>query len=380
MVVSADRFRDGVVSVLDPPERLLCGPGPCNVSPRVWAAMAKPMLGHLDPDLIPILDEVVELLRATYRRADGLTLPLSSTGTAGAEAGIAALVERGDTIIVGVAGYFGARIAEIARRHGADVIEVSVPVGTCVPTEHLLEALRAHPEARVLAVVHAETSTGVRQPLEELAAAVRATETLLFVDCVTSLGGIELEPELWGIDYCYSCSQKCLGAPPGLSPVSLSKRAFDRIRERKHAFPFVFDFELLAGYWVERPLTYHHTVPVPQIYALHEALRTVLEEGLEACWRRHADAGAYLQEGLRERGLELLADPECQLPQLTAVRVPAGIDGRHVLNTLRTEHGIELGGGLGSLAPPIWRIGLMGQNATRENAERVLAGLNAVLP
>lgn len=363
---------------LDPPIRLLCGPGPSNVDERVLAAMRKPILGYLDPDFVRVLDEVVEMLRAVCRRRDGLTLPLSSTGTAGMEAGLAALLEPGDRLIVGVAGYFGRRIVEIAGRLGARVTEVEAPLGEHVPEERLLAALRAHPDARALAVVQAETSTGVRQPLAELGAALRSSDTLLIADCVTSLGGIELEPERWGIDYCYSCTQKCLGAPPGLAPVSLSERALERIRARRAPLPFTLDFELLAGYWVERPPVYHHTVPALQVYALHEALRLVLEEGLEARWRRHAEAGAALQAGLAERGLELLAEESFRLPQLSAVRVPEGLDGREVQGRLLREHGIEVGGALAG-SPPIWRIGLMGANATREVAGRLLEALDAVL-
>ena len=364
---------------MNAPVHLLCGPGPTNVDERVLAAMQRPLLGYLDPDFIEVLDEVVSMLRAVYRRERGLTIPLSSTGTAGMEAGIAALVEPGDRVVVGIAGYFGQRIADIATRHGAHVVEVEVPLGEHVPVDRLLDALRAHPEARAVAVVQAETSTGVRQPLEELGAALAAGDTLLIADCVTSLGGIELEPEQWGIDYCYSCTQKCLGAPPGMAPVSLSERALERIRSRREPVPFTLDLELLGRYWVERPPVYHHTPPALEIYALREALRLVLEEGLEARWARHTQAGGRLQTGLRELGLELLAAERFQLPQLTAVRVPDGIDGREVQRRLRDECGIEVGGGLGPSAPPIWRIGLMGVNATQETAERVLEALHSVL-
>lgn len=363
---------------MNPPVRLLCGPGPTNVDERVLAAMGKPILGYLDPDFIHVLDETVGMLRAVYRCESGLALPFSSTGTAAMEAGLAALLEPGDTVIVGVAGYFGQRIAEIAARHGARVVEVAVALGRHVPEERLLEALDAHPEARALAVVQAETSSGVRQPLEELGAALRSGETLLITDCVTSLGGIELEPERWGIDYCYSCTQKCLGAPPGLAPVLLSERALERIRARRAPLPFTFDFELLARYWLGRPPVYHHTPPALLIYALHEALRLVLEEGLEARWQRHAEAGATLQAGLGERGLELLAEERFQLPQLTAVRVPDGVDGRDVQRLLLKEHGIEVGGALDP-SVHVWRVGLMGINAKPAVAVRVLQAFDAVL-
>jgi alanine-glyoxylate transaminase / serine-glyoxylate transaminase / serine-pyruvate transaminase len=364
---------------IDPEAVLLCGPGPANVHPDVLAAMAKPMLGHMDPDFQAILLEVVDLLRACYRRTDGLVLPMSGTGTEGIEAGIVNLVEPGDKVIVGAAGFFGFRLQEIARRRGAEVVEVNDDWGAVVSNDRLLSALEEHPEARLLAVVHAETSTGARHPLEELAGGMAGSETLLFADCVTSLGAIELEPELWGIDYCASCTQKGLAAPPGMSPVAASPRAVERMRTRAVPTDFYTDLVLLSGYWVERPMTYHHTAPVLQIYAVHEALRLALEEGWEVRLARHADAGAHFQAGLRERGLETVADPAHQLPQLTAIRVPDGVDGRGVQSRLLREHRIEVGGGLGPTAPPMWRVGLMGENATRETADILLEAFDAVL-
>jgi alanine-glyoxylate transaminase/serine-glyoxylate transaminase/serine-pyruvate transaminase len=363
---------------LNPPERLLCGPGPSNVEPAVVDAMRKPMLGHLDPDLHDILLDVVEMLRRTWRMPVGLVLPLHCTGTAGMEAGLANLLEPGDTAIVARSGFFGRRIAEIARRCGAEVIAVTADWGEAVPNERILEELDRHPRARLVAVVHAETSTGVEQPLAELAAELRGRDTLLMADCVTSLGGVELDTGAWGIDYAYSCTQKCLAAPPGMSPVALSEAALERIRSRRTPPPFSFDMLLLEKYWVERPATYHHTAPILSIYALHEALRLLLEEGLEARWARHAQAGAHLQREIRRRGFELLADPENQLAPLTAVRVPEGVDGKEIQGRLLREHGIEVGGGLGPAAPAMWRIGLMGSNATIATADRVLAAFDAV--
>jgi alanine-glyoxylate transaminase/serine-glyoxylate transaminase/serine-pyruvate transaminase len=341
--------------------------------------MQQPMLGHLDPDLHEILAEVVQMLRTVYRAPQGLVLPLQATGTSGMEAGLAALLEPGDTAIVAVSGFFGSRIVEIARRHGAEVVEVRAELGEHVPNEQLLAALDEHPDARLLAVVHAETSTGVEHPLAELGAAMRGSETLLMADCVTSLAGVELDFEGWGIDYAYSCTQKCLGAPPGMSPVAVSERALERIRARRTPVPYSFDLLLLERYWVERPVVYHHTAPILHIYALHEALRQVATEGLPARWQRHAQAGRFLQDSLAERGFELLADADHQLAPLTAVRVPESVDGKRVQARMLREHGIEIGGGLGPGAPPIWRIGLMGHNARIEVAERVLYALDAVL-
>jgi alanine-glyoxylate transaminase/serine-glyoxylate transaminase/serine-pyruvate transaminase len=345
----------------------------------VLAATQKPMLGHLDPALHEILLDVVAMLREVWRMPDGLVLPLHCTGTAGMEAGIANLLEPGDIAVVAQNGYFGRRIAEIARRHGAEVVEVDAEWGEAVPNKRLLDELDRHPEARLLAVVHAETSSGVEHPLAELAEAMAGCSALLMADCVTSLGGVELDTGTWGIDYAYSCTQKCLAAPPGMSPIAVSERALERIRSRTTPVPFSFDLLMLERYWVERPAVYHHTAPVLSIYALHEALRCALEEGLEKRWGRHARAGAHLQGELRARGLELLADPDHQLAPLTAVRVPAEMDGKRVQARMLREHGIEIGGGLGPIAPSMWRIGLMGGNATVETADRVVAALDAAL-
>jgi alanine-glyoxylate transaminase/serine-glyoxylate transaminase/serine-pyruvate transaminase len=364
---------------LDPPERLLCGPGPTNVDPAVVEAMTRPMLGHLDPDLHEILLELVDMLRRVYRMPDGLVLPLQSTGTAGMEAGIANLVEPGDTVIVGQCGFFGRRIAEIARRHGASVVLVEADWGACVTNDELMDALDLYPDARMVAVVHAETSTGVEHPLAELGAALRGRDTLLMADCVTSLAGVPLEVDAWDVDFAYSCTQKCLAAPPGMSPLAVSERALERLRSRRTPVPFSFDLLALERYWIERPVAYHHTAPILSIYALHEALRGVLLEGLEQRWARHAEAAAHLQAAIEARGLELLADPDHRLAPLTAVRVPEGMDGKAVQGRMLREHGIEIGGGLGPDAPAMWRIGLMGRNASVETADRVLGALDAVL-
>ena len=368
-----------IPSPLHPPERLLCGPGPCNVSPAALAAMQRPLLGHMDPDLADILLEVVSLLRIAYQASGGLVLPLQATGTSGMEAGLAHLLEPGDVAIIGVNGFFGRRVVEIARRVGAEVVAVEADWGRHVPNDRLLTALDEHPGARLMCVVHAETSTGVQHPLAELGAALRDRDVLLMADCVTSLGGVALDFDGWGLDYAYSCTQKCIGAPPGMSPVAVSDRAMERIEARTHPVSYSLDLKLLRDYWIKRPLVYHHTAPILHIYALHEALREVAVEGLPARWDRHLDAGRYLQDHVRSRGLELLAEPDHQLPQLTAVRVPEGVDAKDVQMRMLREHGIEIGGGLGPSAPDMWRIGLMGHNARREVADRVLAALDQVL-
>lgn len=366
---------------LDPPQRLLAGPGPSNVEPTVLEAMQKPMLGHLDPDLHEILTELISFQRQVYNARGGLVFPHQATGSSGMECGLVNLLEPGDTAIVSVTGFFGNRIARMAERTGAKVVEVRADFGQVTPNEQLLDAIDANPGARLVAVVHAETSTGVGHPVEELGRELkrRGSDTLLFVDCVTSLGAQPVEFDEWGFDYAYSCTQKALAAPPGMSPIAISDRALERVAARKAPVPFTFDLDLLKKYWVDRPITYHHTAPILHIYALHEALRGVLEEGLDKRFQRHADAGGYLQEQVRSRGLGLLADPEYQLAQLTAVCVPDGVDGKAVQTRVLKEHDIEIGGGLGPDAPPIWRLGLMGHNASRQAADRVLAALDAVL-
>lgn len=364
---------------LSPPDRLLCGPGPTNVDPVALAAMQAPMLGHLDPDYHDIALEMVEMMRTVYKARDYVVFPLQSTGTSGMETGLVNLLEPGDVAIIGVNGYFGKRIADMARRHRIEVVEVTADWGQAVSNDDLLAALERNPSARLVAVVHGETSSGVLHPLEELGARLRDTDTLLMADCVTTFGGVELDVAGWGVDFAYSCTQKCVGAPPGMSPLAVSPRAMQRSRTLGSPIPFSFDLDLLDRYWIKRPITYHHTAPILHTYALYEVLRQTLDEGLEARWARHAEAGAHLQRRAREMGLELLADPEHQLPPLTAIRVPDGVDGKAVQAELLREHGIEVGGGLGPDAPAMWRIGLMGPNATVETADRVADALAQVI-
>jgi alanine-glyoxylate transaminase/serine-glyoxylate transaminase/serine-pyruvate transaminase len=370
------------IPAMHPGPRLLCGPGPSNVNPEVLEKMNLPMNGHLDPDFWDVLLDLIEGLKALWRRADGLSLCFSASGTSGMEAGFANLTQPGDKVLVIQAGFFGARIAEMARRAQTDLVELTAPLGQIVPLDRVEETLRANPDTKLVGVVHAETSTGVRYPVAELGAILRANapEALLLVDAVTSLGGEEVSPAEWGVDYAYSCSQKSLGCPPGLSPFSISPHALERIRDRKTPVSFSFDIDLLEKYWVERPMTYHHTMPILQYYALYEGIRLALEEGLEQRWARHEDAGSYFQTAMRDRGHTFLSDPDHQLWELSAIDVPEGVDGKEIQTRILREHGIEVGGGLGPTAPPIWRVGLMGVNANRETADRVLAAFDAVLP
>jgi alanine-glyoxylate transaminase/serine-glyoxylate transaminase/serine-pyruvate transaminase len=326
-----------------------------------------------------IMDELVRMLRLVYRNPDGLVLPLQATGTSGMETGLVNLTEPGDTVIVGASGYFGRRIIELARRVGCEVVEVMEDWGTHAPNARLLETLDDNPEATLLAVVHGETSTGSLHPLAELGAALRdRPDTLLMADCVTTLGGTELDIAGWGVDYAYSCTQKCVGAPPGMSPISVSAAGMERFAARSTPVPFSFDFELLRKYWIERPGAYHHTAPILHIYALYAVLRETLAEGIAERCARHVAAGARLQDRVRDAGLDLIAEPGHQLPQLSAVAVPDGVDAKAVQDELLAQHGIEVGGGLPG-APAMWRIGLMGPNATTATADRVFDALMAVL-
>jgi alanine-glyoxylate transaminase/serine-glyoxylate transaminase/serine-pyruvate transaminase len=370
------------IPALDPGDRLLCGPGPSNVHPKVLEAMSRPMNGHLDPDFWDLLLVLVDGMKALWQRPDGLSLCFSASGTSGMEAGIANLTEPGEKVVVIHAGFFGARIAEMARRYQTELIELTAPLGQIVPLDEVEATLKANPDTALVAVVHAETSTGVRYPVKELGDIVRANapDAMLLVDFVTSLGGEEIASNAWGIDYGYSCSQKSLGCPAGLSPFSLSDRALESTRGRKQPVPFSFDIDLLEKYWIERPMTYHHTMPILQYYALYEGIRLALEEGLENRWARHEDAGRYFQQQMRDRGYTFLSDPDHQLWELTAVDVPEGVDGKEIQTRFLREHGIEIGGGLGPTAPPIWRVGLMGVNANRDTADRVLGAFDDVLP
>ena len=364
---------------LDPSERLLCGPGPTNVDPAALAAMQRPIQGHLDPELHDVMLELVRMLRVVYNAPDGLVLSLQATGTTGMETGLVSLTEPGDTVIIGASGYFGRRLIDVARRAGCEVVELFEDWGVHVPNARLLEAAAEHPEATLMAVVHGETSTGSMHPLAALGEGMKEhPDTMLMADCVTTLGGTPIDVGGWGIDYAYSCTQKCVGSAPGMSPIAVSERALERFEARATPVPFSFDFELLRKYWLATPPAYHHTAPVLHIYALYEVLRQTLTEGVAERCARHVEAGTHLQSRVREAGLGLLAEPEHQLPQLSGVLVPDGVDGKVVAKELLTEHGIEIGGGLPG-APPMWRVGLMGPNATIETADRVVETLIGVL-
>jgi len=360
--------------------RLLLGPGPSPVHPRILEALGRPTVGHLDGQFLAVMDDVNERLRRVFGTENALTFPVSGTGSAAQEAAMANVLEPGDTAIIGINGVFGGRLREMARRMGAEVVAVEAEWGRILDPEALVDAHRAHPDARVLAVVHAETSTGVRQPLGEIGQYLAGTDTLFLVDTVTSLGGIPVALDEHGVDVAYSGTQKCLGVPPGLAPISFSERAAERVRTRETPCQsWYLDAGLLAEYVGEGATRkYHHTAPINMMYALHEGLVIAEEEGLPERYERHERVGGILREALLERGFCLFAQEGHRLPQLTAAVLPEGWDEGALRRRLLQEHAIEVGGGLGPAAGTLWRIGLMGHGATEESVERLLAAVDAV--
>lgn len=351
-------------------DRVLMGPGPCNPYPEAVEALARPMLGHLDPEFVALLDETCERLRTVFGTANPMTLPISGTGSAGMEAALVNLVRPGDPVVVGVNGVFGARMCDVAGRLGAEVVAVETPWGRPVDPERLLAA---HPAPRIVAVVHAETSTGVRSDIAPLGAG--KGDALLLVDCVTSLGGIPVDVDGWGVDVAYAGTQKCLGVPPGLAPLTVSDRARERLVERSPSW--YLDLRMIGRYTgpATGARTYHHTAPVSMVMALHAGLGAILDEGLDAAVSRHEACGRALQEGLVDLGFELFAAEGHRLPELTTVWVPEGLDDAWARATLLDRYGLEVGGGLGEFAGRVWRIGCMGHTARPRNVTLLLGAL-----
>ena len=364
---------------VNPPLRVLLGPGPSNVHPRVQRAMTAPLVGHLDPYFFRIMDETTELLRAVFQTANRLTFPVSGTGSAGMEASLCNFLEPGDVAIMGVNGLFGERMVDVASRCGAQVVPIPAEWGRIIEPEAIEAALKKQKKVKLLALVHAETSTGAHQPLVEASRLAKAHDALFLADTVTSLGGTEVAVDEWGIDICYSGTQKCLSCPPGLAPLTANDKALAAVRGRKNKVQsWYLDISMLESYW-SKGRFYHHTAPILMVYALHEALALVVEEGLERRFQRHRRNGAALHAGLEAMGLKLHAQEGHRLSMLTSVRIPEGVDDRKVRGALLNEFGIEIGGGLGPLAGKIWRIGLMGHSSTAENVLMLLYALEQVL-
>lgn len=361
-------------------EVVLMGPGPSLVHPSTLRAMAAPTVGHLDPRFLAIMDETVGMLREVFETANPLTLPISGTGTAGMETVLANAVEPGDRVVVVVAGYFGDRMVQMARRLGAQVDVVQVEWGRAAEVEQLQAVVRRGGPVKAVAVVHAETSTGVLQPLRELIRVAKEAGALAIVDAVTSLGGAPVEVDRVGIDLCYSGSQKCLSCPPGLAPVTASPAALEALgRRRREVVSWYLDLSLVSRYWGQERF-YHHTAPVNMIYGLYQALRLVREEGLAARFARHRQVAKALWAGLEAMGLRLeVGDPALRIPALTTVRVPEGVDEAAVRRQLLEEYGIEIGGGLGPWKGRVWRVGTMGESARMRYVVQFLAALGQLL-
>jgi len=343
--------------------------------------MAAPLLGHLDPYFLTVMDNIMSLLRYLFQTSNQLTFPISATGSAGMEAGLCNFLEPGDVALIGVNGYFGERMVTVAQRCGAEVIRLDAEWGHIVEAEAIEAAFKKQKKVKLLALVHAETSTGVLQPLIEASRLARQHGALLLVDAVTSLGGHELAIDDWGIDICYSGSQKCISCPPGLSPITVNQKVMDTLKKRTSPIAsFYLDLSLLAKYWIaEGGRVYHHTAPACLFYAFHEALALIAEEGLKARIQRHARYGAALQAGLEAMGLTLHAQPGHRLNTLTTVRIPDGVDDARIRQRLLSDYSIEIGGGLGTLKGKVWRIGLMGYSSSEQNVLLVLSALEKLL-
>lgn len=360
------------------PKRLLLGPGPSNADPRVLEALSAAPVGHLDPSFIKLMNEVQTLLRYAWQTDNHLTIPVSATGSAAMEATMANSVESGDVVLVGAIGYFGHRLIDMAGRYGGDVRKMTKPWGEVFNIGEIRQGLETH-RPSVLALVHAETSTGARQPLEGVGDLCREYNCLLVLDTVTSLGGVPLFLDEWGVDLAFSCSQKGLSCPPGIAPFTMSPRAVEKLLQRQtQVSNWYLDMSLVSKYWGS-DRTYHHTAPINMNYALREGLRLLAQEGLEARWERHQANAELLWEGLDSLGLQCHVEREFRLPTLTTVRIPSGVDGKAVTKQLLADYNLEIGGGLGELAGQVWRIGLMGFNSERKNVEFLLDALEKVL-
>ena len=368
-----------IPKLFEPPQRRLMGPGPSDVAPAVLQAMSRPLVGHLDPVFVKLMEEIKAMLRQVFLTRNEMTFPVSGTGSAGMEFCFVNLVEPGDEVIIGVNGVFGTRMCDVAERCGARVIKVESPWGQIITPEQISAALKSVSRPKIVAVVHAETSTGALTPVEEISRLAHGAGALFLLDTVTSLGGCPVRLDDWQVDAVYSGTQKCLSCPPGLSPVSLSPAAMSAVAKRKTKVQsWYLDVSLLSSYWGQERV-YHHTAPITMNYGFHEALRLVLAEGLENRWRRHEQNHQLLRQGLAALGLEIVSQAGHQLWQLNAVGVPAGADELAVRKELLAGYNIEIGAGLGPLKGKIWRVGLMGETSKKENVDAVLSALKSIL-
>ena len=371
-----ESFRDE----FEAPNRLLLGAGPCTVHPRVLRAMTQPVVGHLDPVFFQVMDEVCEMLRQVFHTGNTVTMPISSTGTGAMETACVNVIERGDTAIVCRNGYFGVRLADIAQRCGANTIMVDSPWGKPADLNALEDALTANPGTKMVGLVHAETSTGAITPLQDAIDMAHRHGALVVADAVTSLGSHDVQVDDWDIDVCYSASQKCLGAPPGLAPISFGERAMDVINQRDTTVEsFYFNLQGVAEYWNETQRVYHHTSPITMIYAMRESLRMMMEEGLDEQHDRHAKVAAGLRAGLTAMGLELATDPDYQLNPITVVNAPEGVNEAEVRARLLNDFNIEVSGGLGEFRGRVWRVGMMGNGARESSVLSLLSALEVIL-
>ncbi|OJJ19561.1 alanine--glyoxylate aminotransferase [marine bacterium AO1-C] len=360
-------------------KRILMGPGPSDAHPRVLQALATPLIGHLDPEFVGLMDEIKQMVQLTFQTQNPLTFVVSAPGTAGMETCLVNLLEPGDEALICIHGVFGGRMADIAERCGAKVTKVEAPWGESIDPQQVKAALE-NINPKLIAIVHAETSTGVLQPLEEISQMAKDAGALLVVDAVTSYCGTEVKVDEWGIDAIYTGTQKCLSAPPGLSPVSFSEKAVEAMDRRKTKVQSWFlDLTLVKNYWSGQKRAYHHTAPVSAMYGLREAYRVVLEEGLEARFARHHENHLYLKEQLEALGFEFLVKEAFRLPMLNTVKIPDGIDDATTRSRLLNEFNIEIGGGLGKFAGKVWRIGLMGESCTRTHVNQLIAALKQIM-
>jgi alanine-glyoxylate transaminase / serine-glyoxylate transaminase / serine-pyruvate transaminase len=360
------------------PQRVLLGPGPSDVSSRVLLALAQPTIGHLDPVFLTLMDQIRTGLQQVFATKNEMTMAISGTGSAGMETAFVNLVEPGDKVLIGVNGVFGGRMKDVAGRCGAEIQTVDAPWGQIIDQQRMIDAIKTF-KPKVVAIVHAETSTGVHQPVDRLGAAAHEAGALLLLDCVTSLGGLPVEIDNWGVDAAYSGTQKCLSCPPGLAPVTLSPRAVEKLAARKSKVQsWYLDLNMLRQYWGQERF-YHHTAPINMLYGLHEALTIVLEEGLEKRFARHKAMHELLREGLKKIGIEYVGQEGHHLPMLNAVKIPQGVDDAKARRRLLDEYGIEIGGGLGDFKGKAWRIGLMGESSSRRNVALLLAALGKIV-